>query len=212
LKKVDATMETLDQVAARWQLATVVRARGSARTYASRLARFETWCRTQGRCWCPADVETVRAFLEALGEAGVQPQLSMSFVQAINAGHRALGLPQPLPLQRSAVRPRGGGGPAVDERYLRAAERMLDPGWRPAHLAAPPAPTPPGDGLPTPTQGQAPRREAGLAPGGVELTEVLVLVEGAELVAQPRDHGALGEGGTGDARGLGGDPADRLRT
>jgi hypothetical protein len=60
-------------------------------------------------------------------------------------------------------------------------------------------------------QGQPPRREAGLAPGGVELAEILVLVEGAELVAQPGDHGALGEGGAGDARGLGRDRADRLR-
>ena len=61
-------------------------------------------------------------------------------------------------------------------------------------------------------QGQAPWGEAGLAPGGVELAEVLVLAEGAELVAQPRDHGALGEGGAGNARGLGGDPADRFGT
>jgi hypothetical protein len=60
-------------------------------------------------------------------------------------------------------------------------------------------------------QGQPPRREAGLAPGGVELAEILVLVEGAELVAQPGDHGALGEGGAGDAHGLGRDRADRLR-
>ena len=140
-------METLDQIAARWQLATVVRTRGSARTYASRLARFETWCRTQGHCWCPADVETVRAFLEALSEAGVQPQLSMNFVQAINAGHRALGLPPPLPMQRSAAGPPGGKELAVDERYYRAADQMLDPGWRPAHLAALSAPTPPGNGL-----------------------------------------------------------------
>src|SRR3954463_13649808 len=59
-------------------------------------------------------------------------------------------------------------------------------------------------------QRQPPRREPGLAPGGIELAEVPVLVEGAELVAQPRDHGALGEGGAGDARGLGGDLADRF--
>ena len=59
-------------------------------------------------------------------------------------------------------------------------------------------------------QRQPPRREPGLAPGGIEPAEVLVLVEGAELVAQPRDHGALGEGGAGDARGLGGDLADRF--
>src|SRR3954468_12406366 len=61
-------------------------------------------------------------------------------------------------------------------------------------------------------QRQPPRREAGLAANGVELAEIPVLVEGAELVAQPRDHVALGEGGAGDARGLDGDRTDRFRT
>src|SRR3954453_1669044 len=126
-------METLDQVAARWQLATVVRTKGSARTYASRLARFEVWCQRQGHCWCPTDAETVRVFLEALSEAGVQPQLAMCFVQAINAGHHALGLPPPLPMQqRRAAGPLGRRELAVDKRYYQAADQMLDPAWRPA--------------------------------------------------------------------------------
>ena len=36
-------------------------------------------------------------------------------------------------------------------------------------------------------QGQTPRCQGGLAPGGVEVAEVLVFVERAELVAQPYD-------------------------
>ncbi len=59
-------------------------------------------------------------------------------------------------------------------------------------------------------QRQPPRRQAGLTPAGVERGEALVLVEGAELVAQPHDGRAPGEGGAGDARGLGRDRADRL--
>ena len=137
-------METLDQIAARWQLVTVTRTRGSARTYASFLARFETWCRTQGHCWCPADAETVRAYLETLTEAGVQPQSSINIIRAINAGHRALGLPPPLPMRRRAAGPLVGEELAVDKRYYRAADQMLDPGWRPPHLAAQSAP-PPGE-------------------------------------------------------------------
>ena len=58
---------------------------------------------------------------------------------------------------------------------------------------------------------QSPRGQAGLAPGGVEAVEVLVLVEGAELVPQPRDQGAFGEGRAGDAHRLSRDLADRLR-
>src|SRR4051812_32706158 len=54
--------------------------------------------------------------------------------------------------------------------------------------------------------------QAGLAPGGVEAAEVLVLVEGVERVAQACDHRALGEGRPGDARGLGRDLTDRFRT
>jgi putative transposase len=38
------------------------------------------------------------------------------------------------------------------------------------------------------------------------------LVDDAELVPQPRHHGALRESGAGNPRGLGGDLADRLRT
>src|SRR4051812_17553123 len=142
-------METLDQVAARWQLATVVRTKGSARTYASRLARFEVWCQRQGHCWCPTDAETVRVFLEALSEAGGQPPVGMCFVQAINAGHHALGLPPPLPMRRHATGPLGGKKLTVDKRYHRAADQMLDPGWRPAHLAALSTPTAPGNGAST---------------------------------------------------------------
>ena len=59
-------------------------------------------------------------------------------------------------------------------------------------------------------QGQPPWGESGLAPAGIEPPEILVLVEGAELVAQPHDDGALGEGGAGDARGLGRDLTDRV--
>lgn len=139
-------METLDQIAARWQLALVTGTRGTARTYASCLGRFEAWCRAQGRCWCPANAETVRACLEALTKVGMQPQSTMGMIRAINAGHRALGLPLPLPMHRSLAEPRVGKGLAVDERYYRAADRMLDPGWTPPHLAALSAPSPPWDG------------------------------------------------------------------
>src|SRR5215212_7873236 len=58
---------------------------------------------------------------------------------------------------------------------------------------------------------QPPRGQAGLAPSGVEAAEVLVLVERVEVVAQTRDHRALGEGRPGDANGLGRDLADRFR-
>ena len=54
-------------------------------------------------------------------------------------------------------------------------------------------------------QRQPPRRQAGLASGGVKRGEVLVLVKGAELVAQPHDHRALGKGRAGNPRGLGRD-------
>ena len=50
-----------------------------------------------------------------------------------------------------------------------------------------------------------------LALAGIEPAEVLVLVDDAELVAQPRHQGALRESGAGDPRGLGRDRADRLR-
>ena len=59
---------------------------------------------------------------------------------------------------------------------------------------------------------QSPRGQAGLAPSGVETAEVLVRVERVELVAQTRNSRALGEGRPGDARGLGRDLTDRLRT
>src|SRR5215210_2779599 len=58
---------------------------------------------------------------------------------------------------------------------------------------------------------QPPRSQAGLTAGGVELAEALVLVEGAELVAQPRDQRALREGRAGHAHGVSRDRADRLR-
>ena len=60
-------------------------------------------------------------------------------------------------------------------------------------------------------QGQPPRGERRLALAGIEPAEILVLVDDAELVAQPRHQGALRESGTGDPRGLGRDLADRLR-
>ncbi len=60
-------------------------------------------------------------------------------------------------------------------------------------------------------QRQPPRRKAGLTPGRVELAEVLVLVKGAELVAQPRDHGALGKRRTGNTRSLGRNFTNQLR-
>ena len=56
------------------------------------------------------------------------------------------------------------------------------------------------------------RRKARLAPGGIEPAEVLVLVEGAELVAQAGDEGAFRERRPGHARSHGRDLADRLRT
>src|SRR5829696_3812685 len=58
---------------------------------------------------------------------------------------------------------------------------------------------------------QPPGGQVGLAPGGVETAEVLVLVEGAELVTQPRDQGAFGECRAGDAHRLSRDLTDRLR-
>jgi hypothetical protein len=47
-------------------------------------------------------------------------------------------------------------------------------------------------------QGQLPRGQGGLTSGRIERAEVLILVQGAELLAQPRDEGALEEGGPGD--------------
>ena len=58
---------------------------------------------------------------------------------------------------------------------------------------------------------QSPRGQAGLAPSGVERAEILVLEEGAELVTQPRDQGAFGEGRAGDTHRLSRDLANRLR-
>src|SRR3954452_18090481 len=60
-------------------------------------------------------------------------------------------------------------------------------------------------------QGQAPRSQGRLALAGVKRSEILILVKRTELVAQPHDDGALGEGGLGNARRLGGDLADRVR-
>src|SRR3954463_13246264 len=61
-------------------------------------------------------------------------------------------------------------------------------------------------------QGQTPCRQSGLASGGVQVAEVLVLVERAELVAQPHDHGALGKGGPGNTYSLAGNLTDRFHT
>jgi hypothetical protein len=47
-------------------------------------------------------------------------------------------------------------------------------------------------------QGQSPRGQGRLTSGRIERAEVLVLVQGAELLAQPRDEGALGKGGPGN--------------
>ena len=58
---------------------------------------------------------------------------------------------------------------------------------------------------------QSPRGQAGLAPGGEEAVEILVLVEGAELVTQPRGQGASGECRAGDAHRLSRNLTDRLR-
>jgi hypothetical protein len=58
---------------------------------------------------------------------------------------------------------------------------------------------------------QPPRGQAGLAPGGVETAEILVLIEGAELVTQPRDQGAFRACRAGDAHRLSRDLTDRLR-
>src|SRR3954447_12072566 len=73
----------------------------------------------------------------------------MCFVPAINAGHHAPGLPPPLPMRRHATGPLGGKKLTVDKRYYRAADQMLDPGWRAAHLAALSTPTAPGNGAST---------------------------------------------------------------
>ena len=124
--------ETLVQVAARWQLETVTRTKGSAMTYASPLAQFEAWCRPRGHRWCPADAPTVLAFVESRIQDGLQPQSGPAIIRAINAGHRALGLQMPIP-QRP--RRRLGKEPTMDKRFSQAAERMFDPGWRPPHLA-----------------------------------------------------------------------------
>ena len=59
-------------------------------------------------------------------------------------------------------------------------------------------------------QGQPPWGERRLALVGIEPAEILVLVDDAELVAQPRHQGALRESGTGDPRGLVRDLADRF--
>ena len=61
-------------------------------------------------------------------------------------------------------------------------------------------------------QRQSPRRQSRLAAHRVDGGEVGVAIERAELVAQSHDDCALGEGGAGDADGLGGDVADRLQT
>ena len=125
--------ETLAEVAARWQLETVTRTEGSAKTYATQLAQFEAWCRQHRLAWCPADAATVRAFVEARIQDGMQPQSGPAVIRAINAGHRALGLPMPIPQQ---PRRRLGKEPVIDRRFRQAAERMFDPGWRPPHLAS----------------------------------------------------------------------------
>ena len=60
-------------------------------------------------------------------------------------------------------------------------------------------------------EGQPPRREPGLAAGRVQATEVLVLIDGAELVTQPRSHCSLGKGCSGYPLCLGWDRTDRFR-
>ena len=47
--------------------------------------------------------------------------------------------------------------------------------------------------------GQAPRRQAGLTGVRVEISKVVILKDGAQLVAQGQVGVALGKGGTGDA-------------
>ena len=60
-------------------------------------------------------------------------------------------------------------------------------------------------------QGQSPRSQGRLALAGVKRSEILILVKRTELVTQPHDDGALGEGGSGNARRLGRDLADWVR-
>src|SRR3954447_5488352 len=60
-------------------------------------------------------------------------------------------------------------------------------------------------------QGQAPRSQGRLALAGEKRSEILILVKRTELVTQPHDDPAFGEGGSGNARRLGRDLADWVR-
>lgn len=60
-------------------------------------------------------------------------------------------------------------------------------------------------------QGQSPWGQGRLASVGVERAEILVAVQGAELVAQSHGDGAFGKSGAGDTRSFSGNLADRIR-